>query len=240
MNVYWLEQIQGDVPPGNDWLSASETACQQALRFAKRRADWTLGRWTAKCAVASYLNLPALPVVLAKVEIITSSSGAPEAFVGERPAPVAISLSHRDGRAICAVAEFGVELGCDLEVVEPHGDSFLSDYFTAEEQALVSRAPAANQTRLMTLLWSAKESTLKALKAGLRLDTRSVMISPESSFDVNGWSPAQARYTDGRIFHGWWRHRDNILRTLVANVPFGAPISLKLKANPADRASRCA
>ena len=175
MNVYWLEQIQGDVPPGDDWLSASEVACQHALRFAKRRADWTLGRWTAKCAVAAYLNLPAQPLVLAKIEIHPTASGAPEAFVDERPAAVTISLSHRDGRAICAVAQLGVELGCDLEVIEPRSEAFLSDYFTAGEQALVARAPTADQTRLVTLLWSAKESTLKALKTGLRLDTRSVI-----------------------------------------------------------------
>ena len=205
MNVYWLEQIQGDVPSGDDWLSPSETACQHALRFAKRRADWTLGRWTAKRALAAYLNLPAQPLVLAKIEIHPTASGAPEAFVDERPAAVAISLSHRDGRAICALAQSGVEPGCDLEVVESRGKAFLSDYFTTEEQALVSRAPTADQARLVTLLWSAKESTLKALKTGLRLATRSVIVSPESSFDVNGWSPVQARYSGGRIFHGWWR-----------------------------------
>ena len=118
MNVYWLEQIQGDVPSGDDWLSPSETACQHALRFAKRRADWTLGRWTAKRALAAYLKLPAQPLVLAKIEIHPTASGAPEAFVDERPAAVAISLSHRDGRAICALAQSGVEPGCDLEVVE--------------------------------------------------------------------------------------------------------------------------
>ena len=240
MNVYWLEQIQGDVPSGDDWLSPSETACQHALRFAKRRADWTLGRWTAKRALAAYLKLPAQPLVLARIEIHPTASGAPEALVDERPAAVAISLSHRDGRAICALAQFGVEPGCDLEVVESRGKAFLSDYFTTEEQALVSRAPTADQARLVTLLWSAKESTLKASKTGLRLATRSVIVSPESSFDVNGWSPVQARYSGGRIFHGWWRQTDNFVRTLVANVPFGSPISLSLETYSADLASRCA
>jgi 4'-phosphopantetheinyl transferase len=240
MKVYWLEQTQGNVPSGDDWLSASETACQHALRFAKRRADWTLGRWTAKRALASHLHLPAQPIVLAKIEIRPAASGAPEAFVDDKPAGVTISLSHRDGRAICAVAQSGVELGCDLEVVESRGEAFLSDYFTAQEQALVSRAPTADQTRLVTLLWSAKESTLKALKTGLRLATRSVIVSPESSFDVNDWSPVQARYSGGRIFHGWWRQTDNIVRTLVTNVPFGSPISLSPEAYSADRASRCA
>jgi 4'-phosphopantetheinyl transferase len=240
MNVYWLEQGEDDVPPGNDWLSASETARQHALRSAKRLADWTLGRWTAKRALAAYLNLPAQPLVLAKVEIRPTASGAPEALVDARPADVTISLSHRDGRAICAVAEFGVELGCDLEVVEPRSDAFLSDYFAAEEQVLVARGPAADQTRLVTLLWSTKESALKALHTGLRLDTRGVIVSPESSFDVNGWSPVQARYSGGRIFHGWWRQTDSIIRTLVANSPPAVPIPLKLSAYLTDSAFQSA
>ena len=113
--------------------------------------------------MSTYLNLPAHPLAFANVEIHAEASGAPEAFVDARPAALTISLSHRDGRAICAVAPIGVELGCDLEVVEPRSDAFLSDYFAAEEQALVAREPAAAQPRLVTLLWSAKESTLKAL-----------------------------------------------------------------------------
>jgi 4'-phosphopantetheinyl transferase len=239
MQVYWLEQIEGDVAPGNDWLSASEAACQHVLRFAKRRADWRLGRWTAKRAVSTYLNLPAHPLAFANVEIRAEASGAPEAFVDARPAALTISLSHRDGRAICAVAPIGVELGCDLEVVEPRSDAFLSDYFAAEEQALVAREPAAAQPRLVTLLWSAKESTLKALHAGLRLDTRSVIVSPESSFDVCGWSPVQARCSADRIFHGWWRQTENIMRTLVASRPPTTPIPLKLSAYLTNPASQC-
>ena len=39
MDVYWLEQVGADVPPNDDWLSASEAACLARLRFAKRRAD---------------------------------------------------------------------------------------------------------------------------------------------------------------------------------------------------------
>ena len=57
MNVYWLEQSDGDVPVGDGWLSAGERATLDRLRIPKRRADWRLGRWTAKCAAAAYLNL---------------------------------------------------------------------------------------------------------------------------------------------------------------------------------------
>jgi hypothetical protein len=60
IEVHWLEQTKADVPPQNDWLSPAETALLNAMRFAKRRTDWRLGRWTAKNAVAVYLNTPRL------------------------------------------------------------------------------------------------------------------------------------------------------------------------------------
>src|SRR5271157_5967895 len=61
MDVYWLEQAEADVPEGNDWLSASEAVRLNAMRFAKRRADWRLGRCTANRAVAAYLDVPGHP-----------------------------------------------------------------------------------------------------------------------------------------------------------------------------------
>ena len=46
--VAWLEQSEADLPPHDDWLSVDEALQLDRLRFAKRRADWRLGRWTAK------------------------------------------------------------------------------------------------------------------------------------------------------------------------------------------------
>src|SRR5208282_5857999 len=147
MNVYCLEQHEGDVPTENDWLSPNEAVCLNGLRFAKRRADWRLGRWTAKCALSVYL--PAQHLTLKEIEIRPASSGAPEAFVGNEPAAVTISLSHRAGTAICAVAMSGMKLGCDLEVIEPRSDAFVADYFADDEQALVASASAADRPRLL-------------------------------------------------------------------------------------------
>src|SRR5579864_1651730 len=178
MNVYWLEQSEADVPAENNWLSANEAACLTGLRFAKRRCDWRLGRWTAKLALSICVDVPSTIEVFKKIEIRPAQSGAPEIFFANQPAPVTISLSHRDGIAACAVAISGVDIGCDLESVEPRSDAFVGDYFTIEEQALVARASAVNRPRLLALLWSAKESALKALHEGLRLDTRSVTVSP--------------------------------------------------------------
>jgi 4'-phosphopantetheinyl transferase len=248
MEVYWVEQTEAYLPAGNEWLSASETAQLSTFRFAKRRNDWRLGRWTAKVALARYFQLPANPQVLSSIEIRAASSGAPEVFFQNKPAKAAISLSHRSGIAACAVASSTAVLGCDLEIIEPRSDAFLSDYFTAEEQSFVREAAGGDRSRLLALLWSAKESALKALRTGLRLDTRSVTVgtfevlrrevqearggagdqshlgSTVESFD--DWRPLQVCTSEGKTFNGWWQHTRNLIRTVVANPPPEPPILL--------------
>jgi len=249
MEIYWFEQIAADVPAGEDWLSAIEADHLHKLRFAKRRADWLLGRWTAKNAVAMFLGIRREPLTLHSIEIRPDSSGAPKVFLENTPAETAISLSHRSGIGMCAVAPAGVSLGCDLETIEPHGDAFPADYFTAEEQALVAGAPTIpDSLRSLTLVWSAKESALKALGEGLRLDTRSVVLrlrepfetpvesrqdfSPPSVFrnpsspQAMNWRPLQVHYGHDVVFHGWWSQSAFFLRTLVSLPAAEPPILL--------------
>lgn len=222
---YWLEQTESDVPVGNQWLSAGERSHLSGLLFAKRREDWRLGRWTAKRAVASCLNLPIDSGSLEDVEIRALPSGAPAVFLSERPANVNMSLSHRSGRAFCVVALTGSSVGCDLEVVEPREYSFVTDFFTANEQQLVERASPDQRPLLVTLVWSAKESALKVLKVGLRLDTAFLDVSCIESTSAHGqvarqddaaiWSPLSVRSRSGQIFRGWWRCVNDMVRTVV-------------------------
>ena len=214
MDVSWLELTAASVPAGDEWLSPAEAARSAALRFAKRRADWRLGRWTAKQAVAARLNLRSP----AEIEIVAAASGAPEVFVCGEPAPVAISLSHRAGVAACAVAAAGVALGCDLEIVEPRSDAFATDYFTAQEQLLIAHASAAERWRTLALLWSAKESVLKALREGLRIDTRRVQVDLDATLpptDGPVWRRLHAYY-GAQKFDGWWGQTGDLVRTMAA------------------------
>jgi 4'-phosphopantetheinyl transferase len=238
MDVYWLEQTEADVPAENQWLCAREVLCLAGLRYAKRRTDWRLGRWTAKRALAASLNLPTDFGALANIEIRAAPTGAPEVYLLSQPASVTISLSHRAGAALCAVALHEASLGCDLEMVEPRSSAFVADYFTANEQALVQQKLLEERPLLVTLLWSAKESALKALHLGLRLDTRCMDVSPVDSaaphaaddrqnpYPVSllapvsdGWCPLQVRYAGDRVFRGWWRQADHLVRTVVYDLP---------------------
>ena len=103
MQIYWWEQTEADLPTGDHWLSPSEVARRNTMRFVKRRNDWRLGRWTAKSALALYLKVPADPQVLASIEIRAAPSGAPEVYFQNKPAAATISLSHRAGIGACAV-----------------------------------------------------------------------------------------------------------------------------------------
>jgi 4'-phosphopantetheinyl transferase len=124
-------------------------------------------------------------------------------------------------------------LGCDLEVVEPRSHDFVADYFTVEEQSWVARTPSAEKAEIVTLLWSAKESTLKALQYGLRLDTRSVMVTPlAGALDPDGWSPLRIGCADGRAFQGWWRTADGVVRTVATDSTAGSPFHLALPETP--------
>jgi 4'-phosphopantetheinyl transferase len=216
--VGWLTADGPQVPADDGWLEPAERVRLATLQIPARRADWRLGRWTAKHAVAAFLGAR-----FAAVEIRPAEDGAPEALLGGEPAPVSLSFSHRAGRAACAVAPAGTALGCDLELVEPRSAAFVRDYLTPAEQALVEAAPELDHPLLVNLIWSAKESALKALRTGLRLDTRSVEVRLLDG-ENEGWRPfaVHARET-GQDFAGWWRRDGDWVLTLAASPPPALP-----------------
>src|SRR5581483_8102571 len=131
MDVYWLQQTQMNLPGGVDWLSSRESSRMHEFHFPKRRADWVLGRWTAKLAVASHLRLCRDHETLRSIEIIAAPSGVPEILFAGKLLDVAISLTHSGDVAACALSSSSQALGCDLEQIEPRSDAFIVDYFTA-------------------------------------------------------------------------------------------------------------
>ncbi len=250
MDVYWLQQSEADLPATDDWLCESEAARLSSFRFAKRRADWRLGRWTAKCAVVASLRLPSDLLSLKKIEIIPGSTGQPEVTLRDQTETVTISISHRGGFALCAVALGDLKLGCDLELIETRSDAFIADYFTESEQRLIAQTTCAERPLLVSLVWSAKESALKALHVGLRADTRSVEVmeldlqggwfgkadarrteddlaSEPSNIRETDWRALQIQGIGGTDFCGWWQHSKNIVRTIVVTPPPAPPARLE-------------
>jgi 4'-phosphopantetheinyl transferase len=222
-HLYWLIQNLNDVPEGEDWLSESECSILAGLRFEKRRNDWLLGRWTAKRAIGSCCSCEY--AAMSSVEIRAAADGAPEVFRRGAPAGISLSISHSNARSFCSVGPPDIRMGCDLERLEDRDDRLIADYFAPEEIAWCMREPLDKALRA-NLIWSAKESMLKALREGLRRDTRSVLVHPDYTDRACGWKTWSGHSVESsHRFHGWWRAQDGFVYTLVADV-FLEPSSL--------------
>lgn len=210
--IGWHSQGETHLPGSSEWLTPPEAARLAAMPYTKRREESRLGRWTAKSATALALGWTPTPEALRRISIRNAADGAPEVFIDDRPVTQRISMTDRAGWAVTIVSE-GMEVGCDLELVEPRSAAFVRDYLTASERDLVAAAPEPDL--MANLVWSAKESALKVLRTGLRRDTRSVEVrlDPDES---DGWRRLTVRPIEGGTFPGWWRRYGDFILTIAS------------------------
>ena len=215
----WLTRSTADVPAGDDWLSDRERAVLAGLRIARRRADWRLGRWTAKAALAPHLH--AEP---SRIEILAAADGAPEAWLDGAPAPFSVSLSHRAGRAVAAVVSAPGRVGCDLERIEPRSPAFVREWLTPAEQARLDGLSGPARDRLANLLWSAREAAAKVRREGLRLDVRHATVELAASSAGDGeWRAFWVLWPDAPATPGWWMAEPDWVLTVAADPAPGRP-----------------
>jgi 4'-phosphopantetheinyl transferase len=191
------EHPEGAAP--EEWLAPEELATLAGLTFPARRTKWLAGRWAAKQLLVRELD-PAGKGPASKRDVIlqNEASGAPYAlFRGER-LPWSVSLSHREDLGLCAVCTTpGVSLGADLELVEHRDRALVRQFFTDAEASEVEGA-GAGEDLAVARIWSMKEAVLKALRTGLRLDTREIAVGAElpTRRDVpERWRPLDVKLT---------------------------------------------
>lgn len=221
--VAWLACDAGEVPAGDGWLTADERVVQEGLTVPKRRADWRLGRWTAKQAVRVWIRRrTSEPPGVAELSIVAADDGAPEARCHGNRLALNLSISHRAARGVCAVGPDTIALGCDLELLEPRSDAFVREWLAPPEQRLVAEACPDDRPVLANLVWSAKEAAAKAQREGLRLDVRRLVVEAATDDDaVSGWRRIRIA-GDGNPFAGWWRAEDGFV-LVVVSVPSSDP-----------------
>jgi 4'-phosphopantetheinyl transferase len=186
-----------------------------------------LGRWTAKRALAAYRPETLGKRSLSDLEIRTATDGAPQTACDGQALPLVLTLSHRGDLAVSAVAAADTALGCDLERLEPRSEELMEDFFTEQERTLVAAAGAEEAELLANLVWSAKESALKAMRVGLRMDTRKVEVELPAGDGADGWCPVSVHHQEsGREFVGWWRQISSCVLTILASPPARVPLEL--------------
>ncbi|MFN8470864.1 MAG: 4'-phosphopantetheinyl transferase superfamily protein [Anaerolineae bacterium] len=228
----------GDAPDG--LLASTESARLARLTIPKRRRDWLLGRWTAKHLLQDYLRqVTHTQVPLDALAIGNDPDGAPYATLRSR-LPVSLSISHSGAYSFCAVAPLfshctlvgapaeKIEIGADIERIEHRGREFVADFFTRDELDQVDRAPQAFHDTLVTIIWSAKEAVLKALRLGLTVDTRCIDVEAipldtpaETPVHNTDWAAMRlglastVTYPMAAAPVGWWRIMDGYVLTLA-------------------------
>jgi 4'-phosphopantetheinyl transferase len=236
--IHWLSQDLADLPPSLTWLSAVERQRLDGLSVEKRRRDFLLGRWTAKQLVAAVL-WPVTPPQT-ELSVRAAADGAPEAFIGERTLPLSLSISHSAGRALAVVriistdiersmaASSAFSVGADIEHIEPRSQLLVDDFFTPQESAQVASSLPADRDRLITVLWSAKESVLKALRCGLREDPRHLHVQVEAPLAAadTDWHPIRVSVVGTQHLHagaltGWWRVQGRFALTIISHCALG-------------------
>lgn len=228
MKVYCRAQHEDDLPGDDRWLSPSEIRVLEGLRLSKRAADWRLGRWTVKSALMQMPDLPSRSA--ADWQILAGHDGAPRIHLDGRILDIPISLSHSGPRAFCVLSDSDIRLGCDLEMVEPRSRPFEETYFCESELNWLDQCDQAERDRYVTLIWSAKESVLKALHVGLMADTRRVVVRQPVSSNKKGWMCIEASdREESELYRGWWRIAGNSIYTLLSDRAISRPINLPVK-----------
>jgi 4'-phosphopantetheinyl transferase EntD len=193
------------------------------MRVPKRAADFRLGRWTAKQALQRAFGAR-------DWTIVPREDGSPEAFADGAPADVSLSISHAAGHALVSVAAGACALGCDVERIEPRDEALVREFFEDSERSFLDLPEASrgglSREAAVTVLWSAKESALKAHRVGLRADPRGVVVkldfSPDAEPREEGFLPLRVRF-EGRVLVGTFQVDEGFARTVVAD-PWGAPL----------------
>ena len=223
--IFYLQSDQSAVPADDLWLTPEEATTLSRFRIRKRRRDWLLGRWTAKSALCQLARPQHLPPE--NWQITSDSDGAPCAWLKGEPADLSISISHSAGLSFFAVTGSSHRMGCDLEKVEERNPSFEQTFFTGDELKFLSACEARKRNLLVTLIWSAKESVLKAIRTGLRADTRRIRILSIDQETSPSWQSFTAQDSvGGDTFNGWWLENSAMVYTVASDRHVKVPLSL--------------
>lgn len=163
------------------YLPWAEYAAYES-RAPRARADWLAGRIAAKDAVRNRLWAGgAGDVWPLEISVESDPSGRP-LVRGPFDADLRVSIAHKDGAAVAAIAE-GADVGVDLESVEPRDAAFDALAFApAEAGFLPDDGPDRDEWRAR--LWAAKEAAAKRAGTGLGGDPKRWPVEAVDGEDV--------------------------------------------------------
>jgi len=161
-------------------LTRYEAATCARLPSSDRQRDFRAGRLAARRAVMGFVGRGPSR----SMEVRSGVDGFPSLSLLDpsgrwRTTSVELSISHRDGRAVAAIARAGVRVGVDLERVGAVPRRLAGHFLTPQELDLAGAGDP-------TVLWSLKEAAWKALALGRSLPLKALELCCDDAGGLRG------------------------------------------------------
>lgn len=166
-----------------DLLSTQEQNYFKRFSYPKRRQEWLGGRIAAKTALSGLAQSGIVPDKLRQISVLPDELGRPKA---DRMSELGISISHSSGFAVALAA--GGSCGIDLQKISSKLPK-LTDRFTRQQEiSLLAGLNGIEQTTLLTMIWTAKESIKKSMLSDQPGIFDGIEILQASAVDSNTYS----------------------------------------------------
>jgi len=173
-----------------DFLSSEELIIWQKKNHNRKKMEWLSARFSAKIAALEWLKeVHNIELPPDKIIILNSLSGVPHFKLPLHLESPNLSLSHTDGKGLAAIS-YSSFIGCDIEKVKKRHPNFKKVFLTVKEIELWFQAEDIgnlNNDLVETLLWSAKESVIKAIlskQKEIEISFLDIQVSYKNSKDI--------------------------------------------------------
>ena len=156
-------------------LSEDEKVCAGKFYFEKARDYFIAGRGLLRILLGEYLGLKP-----AGIQFNYEPQGKP-ILTGES---FQFNISHSEGMGVFAFC-LNHRVGVDVEHIRPlvNMDDLAKKFFTANESALISSLVGEEKQNIFYMIWTCKESCLKASGAGMSIPLDQVEVKFEAGED---------------------------------------------------------
>jgi len=157
-----------------DWLDEAEQSRRRRFLYPRPRREFTLCRAALRSLLCRELGCNNGDLSFEKARF-----GKPFARICGVPAGAAFNVSHSGRHGLIALAAEG-RIGVDVEErsTRRNLDGYIRHLFALEERAELEKASGDGKVELFYRLWTLKEALVKAVGAGLSLDTTKFEIPP--------------------------------------------------------------
>jgi phosphopantetheinyl transferase len=174
------------------YLNNTELFDYQKLSVPKRQMEWLASRLLVKQLVRESVENGRL-LQYRSIEVRKETSGVPYVYLKGTGRIGWLSFSHSNSGVFAAFStNNNTWFGVDIEYVEARSPLLFEDFFTKNEFDTVNALDGTEKDKLANLVWSAKESYLKATEKGLQMDTRRVEILQSTAPSMTpDWTPIE-------------------------------------------------